>query len=145
MVIDRVAQRRSRHGVVSPERRESFAGSQRSGGAPERVDVREHDLMDVGVGMPAVHEALAPIAQGELPVGDGPTFEVERGQQAQAIIERSAVGHDGRLDQPHFTQRATMRYRIDPGVHRDRIRPELDPGGSLPQALAGKQDRGNDW
>jgi len=55
------------------------------------------------VGVPAVHEALAPIAQGELPVGDGPTFEIERSQQPQAIIERSAVGHDGGLNQPHFS------------------------------------------
>jgi hypothetical protein len=93
--------------------------------------------MDVRVGVPAVHEALSPITQGELPVGDGPPFEVERSQQPQAILERSAVGHHGRLDQPHFSQRATMRYGIDPGIHRDRISSELDPGGSLPQTLAG--------
>src|SRR3954463_8487778 len=100
--------------------------------------------MDIGVGVPSVHEPLTPIARGELAIGNGPTLEVERSQQPQAILERTAVRHDRGLDQPHFPHRATMRYGVDPGIHRHRVGPEPDPGGGPPPPSPGEQDPGDD-
>jgi hypothetical protein len=107
------------------------------------VEVGEHHLVDIGMGVPPVHEPLAPIAQGKLPVGNGQALEVERSQKPQAILERAAVRHHGWLNHPHFPQRATMWYRIDRGIQRDRVGSEPDPRGRLPQPLAGKEDRGD--
>jgi hypothetical protein len=60
--------------------------------------------MEVGVGMPAVDESFAPIAGSELAIGNGEPLEVEGGNQAKPVGERSGVRHHRGLYQPNLTE-----------------------------------------
>ena len=49
------------------------------GRVPEQIVGRDDELVEVGVGMAAVDEALAPVAEGKLALGYRGAFEVEHG------------------------------------------------------------------
>jgi hypothetical protein len=130
-----IAENRPRHWVVGPERSEPLSGHQRHPGgaidASQGIVEGGDQLVDVGMGMPAVDEPFTPVAGGELTLRDGEPLQVECAQHPQAIGGGTGVDHDRGLDQPHFAERAIARDRIDRGVGEDAVGPEPDPGGGL--------------
>ena len=81
MMIDGEAEKRADHRVVSAKGSESLAGADREvDGIVLTEEIRrrgEDELVDVRVGVAPVHEALAPVAWGELAVRDRCALEVE--------------------------------------------------------------------
>ena len=108
MVIDRVADHRPDHGVIGSERREPLTAGEREPccaiDPAQQVVGREHELVQIGVGVTPIDESLAPCAWGQLAFRNGKAFEIDRGQKAEPVGEGTGVHHDRRMCQPHLCQ-----------------------------------------
>jgi hypothetical protein len=91
VVIHRIAKRGARHWIVGAERGESLPRGKGHAGPlielAEQVVERKHQLVDVGVRVTPVDEPFAPRTGRKLTLGNGETFEVQSGQQAEAVRE----------------------------------------------------------
>src|SRR3954447_3975819 len=80
VMVHGVSQERPNHRVVRAERCETLARAERetdrAWSRPEQVPGRDDELVEVGVRMAPVDEALAPVAEGELTLGHGGAFEI---------------------------------------------------------------------
>jgi hypothetical protein len=102
--------------------------------------------VEVGVGMPAVHEPFTPVAWSDLSPGHGGALEVEQREEAE-LAERAGMQHQARLQQAELSQRVAPGHRIRLDVGRPGVQPDRAPDRSLcgPGARAQTQEeRPND-
>jgi len=82
------------------------------------------------VGVPAVDEPFAPVAGGQLALGNGEAFEVEHPGEVQPA-QSPGLEMDDRLDYSDLAERAPARNRVRPLERRHRVRSDVRPGPAL--------------
>jgi hypothetical protein len=140
VMVDRIAQDRTGHGIIGAERCKALPCRQGYHGGADGLLKRQHDLMDVGMGMPPIDKAFAPVAEPQLTIGNGEALEIQGGSEAEPVRQSTAMGHDRWLEQADLSQGLTARDRVGPDIGRYRVRAQPDPGRGLRLTLRRKKD-----